>query len=465
MEIALIILNVIVLIGIITLFAFVKKSGNKGVKADNNDVLDRLNNIENTLRMDIANSTNATNSNSIKAISSIGDNIHNSVKTISEYQNKVIFELNENFKKSVEDNANMQYDYQKEIIGLFNAESKRNIEYERALRQELDRKLNELNTQTTNKLNEINTTTSTKLTEINDNTNAKLREVKEVVDEKLTKTINERFNASFDIVVKSLENINNGFKEMQELSLGVTDLNKMLNGVKTRGVWGENSLENILEEILIPEQYARNVNIKDNNLVDFAVMLPGKNNDKIYLPMDAKFPIEDYLRLVNANESCDREAVAREVKNLENAVKKQAKSIATKYIQPPKTTDFAIMYVPTESLYAEILKINGLTESIQRECRVVIVGPSTVTALLNSLQLGFKTLAIQKSSAEIWKMFVQFRKDFGMFTDLLEKAQKKIDEANTTIENATKRTSIIRKRLDKVEQIAMPDEDMAILED
>lgn len=435
-EIILLITNIILIIAFIALALTVRKRSINSKAADNGELLDRLNAIENTLRVDIANSTNANANISNNAISNLGNSILSSVKISNDYQNEKLKELTQAFKSSVEANAAMQFDYNKQVQEMLFERRKESLEFERVLRQELDKKLTDINTVTSDRLNEV----------------------KEVVDEKLSKTINERFNSSFKAVADSLEAIQNGFKKMQELELGVTDLNKMLSNVKTRGVWGENTLDAILEEVLTPEQYERNVKIKDNGFVDFAIILPGKAKNNILLPIDAKFPIEDYMRVVEASEKCDKAALQKEVKNLENAVKKQAKSIADKYIQPPKTTDFALMFVPTESLYAEILKIAGLSEYLQRECRVVIVGPSTVTALLNSLQLGFKTLAIQKSSAEIWKMFVQFRKDFGMFTDILDKAQRKIEEVNKTIEEANKRTNVIRKKLDKVEKIAMPED-------
>lgn len=449
MENTLIIVLLSVLIVLVVgLIVLVVKLGKKKTDiSDNKEVVDRINTLENSIKMDIQSSTNFTSNTMIKTVDSIGNSINNTVKENSSYQTEKIVGLHNAFIKSVEDNRVIQQNESEGIARILVEQNERNIAGERELRQVLD-----------TKLTEINNDTKQKLTEINNDTNQKLTEVKQIVDEKLTSTINERFNNSFKIISESLNSITEGFKQMQDLSTGVTDLNKMLNNVKTRGVWGENTLDAILEDTFTPDQYQRSVNIKNNNLVDFAITLPGKDRNQILLPIDSKFPIEDYYRVVDASNNGNTEQLNNAVKELEKAVKKQARSIRDKYIDPPKTTNFALMFVPTESLYAEILRINDLAESVQREFRVVIVGPTTISALLNSLQLGFKTLAIQKSSEEIWKMFNQFRKDFASFTDNLEKIQKKLSEVNNTIEITTKRSSIIKDRLDKVENIQFIEE-------
>ena len=428
LEIVLIVISVLLLLSLV---AVVLASSKKKVVTDNKAVLDRLNNIENGLKMDIQNATNHTGTVMVNTLSSIGKNINDTVTNSNKFQNEKLDALNNSFIRSVEENRAIEQANTEAVANILKDNNAQNIASERVLREVLDKKL----------------------TEINEDTKQKLTEVKQVVDEKLTSTINERFNSSFKIVNESLTNVLEGFKQMQDLSSGVTDLNKMLSNVKTRGVWGENTLDAILEDMFTVDQYGRSVNIQGNNMVDFAIKLPGKDKNEILLPIDSKFPIEDYYRLVEVEESGNKEQIEKQVKELANAVKKQARSIRDKYIVPPKTTNFAIMFVPTESLYAEILKINDLSESIQRECRVVIAGPTTISALLNSLQMGFKTLAIQKSSEEIWKMFNQFRKDFANFTDNLDKMQKKINEVSNTIEQTTKRSNLIRERLDKVEQI------------
>lgn len=442
-----VLLSVLIVLVLALIVLTIKFSKNRVAPTDNKEVVDRINTLENSLKMDIQSSTNFTSNTMIKTVDSLGNNINNTVKENATYQTEKIVGLHNAFVKSVEDNRTIQQNENESITKILAEQNERNIAGEREIRQVLD-----------TKLTEISNDTKQKLTEINNDTTQKLTEVKQIVDEKLTSTINERFNNSFKIISESLNSITEGFKQMQDLSTGVTDLNKMLNNVKTRGVWGENTLDAILEDTFTSEQYQRSVNIKNNNLVDFAITLPGKDKNQILLPIDSKFPIEDYYRVIDASNSGKVEQLNNAVKELEKAVKKQARSIRDKYIDPPKTTNFALMFVPTESLYAEILRINGLAESVQREFRVVIVGPTTISALLNSLQLGFKTLAIQKSSEEIWKMFNQFRKDFATFTDNLEKIQKKLMEVNNTIEITTKRSSLIKDRLDKVENIQFIEE-------
>ena len=448
LEIALIILLVLVLVSVIVAIALIVKNNKNATTQDNKEVIDRINLLENSVKNDLNQVTNITSTNMVNTVDKLGQNITAQVKDSAAFQNEKLYALNESFIKSVSENRESQQKGKQDIEKILTEQNDRNIAGERQLREVLDKKLIELDNNTKQKLNEINNTTKEQLTE-----------VRTLVDEKLTSTINERFNNSFKIVSESLQSITEGFKQMQDLSTGVTDLNKMLNNVKTRGVWGENTLDAILEDTFTPEQYSRQVNIKANNMVDFAIRLPGKDKQNILLPIDSKFPVEDYMRVVDAQTSGSVEELDKQIKELEKAVKKQAKSIRDKYIDPPTTTNFALMFVPTESLYAEILRIDGLSEQIQREERVVIVGPTTISALLNSLQLGFKTLAIQKSSEEIWKMFSQFRKDFGKFTENLVSIQKKLGEVNSTIEQTTQRSTLIQKRLDKVENIQLIEEE------
>lgn len=280
----------------------------------------------------------------------------------------------------------------------------------------------------------------------------KLEQMRQTVDEKLNASLKERFNESFKIISQRLEEVYRGLGEMQTLAQGVGDLKRVLTNVKTRGVYGEISLNSLLEQILSPTQFEKNVQIKTNSQerVDFAVILPGKDDSQIYLPIDAKFPIEDYQRLVDAVDKGDMNEVEQARKLLEKRVKTEAKSISEKYIVLPKTTDFAVMYLATEGLYAEIVKNAGLVELLQRQYKIIVCGPTTITALLNSLQLGFKTLSIEKRSSEIWKLLGVFKQDFEHFATLLAKTQKKLEEATDTIEGASKRTQIIAKKLRNV---------------
>ncbi len=283
-----------------------------------------------------------------------------------------------------------------------------------------------------------------------------LDKMRQTVDEKLSATLEQRFNQSFKIVNDRLEEINRTFGELQNLQTGVNDLNRIFKNVKTRGTWGEVSLESLLSQILAPEQYAKQVRIKrgSEDMVDFVIRMPGKTDEEVWLPVDAKFPVEDYARLVEASEKGDPDGVESASKALAQRVKAEAMSIRDKYIAPPKTTDFAIMYLPSESLYAEVLRREGLVEDIQNKFRIVVCGPTTIAALLNSLQMGFKSVAIEKRSTEIGKLLQGFMTDFAMFTKLLQQTGDKIDGVRKTLENAEKRTMIIGKKLNKINSIS-----------
>ena len=282
----------------------------------------------------------------------------------------------------------------------------------------------------------------------------KLEQMRETVDEKLTSTLNKRINASFEQVSTQLTNVYQSLGEMKELSSGVTGLNKILTNVKTRGTWAELQLDNILEQI-IPNMYERNVktNPKYNGQVEFAVKIPNSDNDEIsWLPIDSKFPMEDYIRLTDAGEQGNIEAVERAQKALEQRVREEARAIKN-YINEPYTTPFAIMYLATEGLYAQIMNSRtGLPERLQ-EMGILVAGPSTITALLNSLQLGFSTIAINKRANEVWKILGNAKKQYDLFGELLLKAQTKIDEAGNIIGKANERNEIIKKNLKKVNEL------------
>jgi DNA recombination protein RmuC len=262
---------------------------------------------------------------------------------------------------------------------------------------------------------------------------------------------------SFKLVSERLEQVHQGLGEMHALANGVGDLKRVLTNVKTRGSWGEMQLGNLLEQVLAPEQYARNVRVKKTSeAVDFAIKLPGREGDPsevVWLPIDAKFPKEDYERLVDASERGDSAAVDQATKDLEARVRSQARSIRDTYLAPPDTTDFALLYLPTEGLYAEVVRRAGLLDTLQRECRVVVVGPTTLAALLNSLQMGFRTLAIQKRSSEVWNVLGAVKAEFGKFGDALSKVKKKIDETGNSIDEAVHRSRQIEKKLRKVEAL------------
>ena len=313
------------------------------------------------------------------------------------------------------------------------------------------RNFNELQKQNFESLNQ-------KQDELVKTTELKLEKMRETVDEKLHKTLEERLGKSFEMVTQQLLRVQKGLGEMQTLAAGVGDLKKVLSNVKTSGVLGEIQLGNILEQILAPEQYDANVKTKKGSdaLVEYAIKLPGKSHSSrpVYLPVDAKFPQEDYSRLQSAYESGDAVAIEASLGSLLNTVKKFAKDISHRYIDPPNTTDFGIMFLPFEGLYAEVTRHPKVIALLQREYKIILTGPTTLAAMLNSLQMGFKTLAIQKRSSEVWEVLATIKKEFSTFGTVLEKAQRKIKEADNEIEKmVTTRTRMMMSKLRNVEQI------------
>jgi DNA recombination protein RmuC len=307
------------------------------------------------------------------------------------------------------------------------------------------------------RLENMRQTIEERLTVLQNDNNIKLEQMRSTVDERLHSTLEVRLGESFKLVSDRLEMVNKGLGEMQALATGVGDLKKVLTNVKSRGIWGEVQLGNILEQVLAPEQYATNVSTKKGSTarVEYAVRLPGQGNEGevVWLPIDAKFPLEDYLRLVDANENGDQAAAEEAAKQLEYRIRTEAREIYEKYLDPPNTTDFAIMFLPTESLYAEVARRPGLTEEIQRSFRVNITGPSTMAAFLNSLSMGFRTLAIQQRSSEVWTLLRAVKTEFSKFGQALDRTQKKIQEASSTIEKAAGKSRRIERKLKGIEQL------------
>ena len=298
--------------------------------------------------------------------------------------------------------------------------------------------------------------------------NAKqLDQMRATVDEKLQGTLEKRLGESFKQVSERLEQVSKGLGEMQSLAAGVGDLKKVLTNVKTRGTWGEVQLGAMLEQVLTPDQYAANVAVKEGGeRVEFAIKLPGRGEDGeevVWLPVDAKFPVEDYQRLMDAQEKADAEAAESAAKQLEVRIRQCAGDICSKYLNPPKTTDFGILFLPTEGLFAEVIHRTGLVEFVQRECRVVIAGPTTLWALLNSLQMGFRTLAIQKRSSEVWNLLSAVKTEWTKYGDVLTKVQKKIHEASETIEQAQTRTRAIGRKLKDVQELPVAEAKAALM--
>lgn len=320
------------------------------------------------------------------------------------------------------------------------------------------------------RLGEVRATLEARLKDIEANNATKLEEMRRTVDEKLHATLEQRLGESFKLVSDRLEQVHRGLGEMQTLAAGVGDLKKVLTNVKTRGIWGEVQLESLLEQLLTPDQYAKNVATVPNRgeRVEFAIKLPGRHDapgapgdaaTPVWLPIDAKFPREDYERLIDAQERADPVAVEDASRALEGRLRAEAKSIAQKYVAPPHTTDFALLFLPTEGLYAEVLRRPGLSDALQREYRVSVAGPTTLTAILNSLQMGFRTLAIEKRSSEVWQVLGAVKTEFGKFGEVLAKTKSQLETVARSIDAAQTRTRQMGKRLRDVE--ALPGEQAA----
>lgn len=320
------------------------------------------------------------------------------------------------------------------------------------------------------KLEAMRRTMEIQLRALQEDNTRQLENMRATVDEKLQTTLEKRLAESFKQVSERLEQVYKGLGEMRSLATGVGDLKKVLTNVKTRGTWGEIRLSHILEQILTPDQYGVNVATRknSNDRVEFAVKLPGPEPNKdqvVWLPIDAKFPQEDYQRLVDAQEAADKELADKSVKSLENRIKLEARNIKDKYIDPPRTTDFAIMFLPVEGLYAEVLRQPGLCDTLQREHRIVVTGPTTLAALLNSLQMGFRTLAIEKRSSEVWELLGAVKAEFSRFVDVLAQTKKKLQEASNTIGKAEVRTRVIERKLRAVQEVPHSDTTELIEED
>jgi DNA recombination protein RmuC len=307
------------------------------------------------------------------------------------------------------------------------------------------------------KLEQLRQTVEAKLQGIQEDNSRKLEQMRQTVDEKLHATLESRLGESFKLVSERLEMVHKGLGEMQTLAAGVGDLKKVLTNVKTRGIWGEIQLGNILEQVLSPEQYAVNVATRPNSneRVEYAVRLPGLNQDEgqVWLPIDAKFPQEDYLRLVEASEQGRADLAEEAGRQLEKRVKQEARMVQEKYLDPPHTTDFGIIFLPTESLYAEVVRRPGLLAALQNDHRVIVAGPSNMLALLNSLAVGFRTLAIEKRSSQVWELLGAVKTEFGNFGDVLDKTKKKLEEASNSIDTASRRSRSIERRLRTVQEL------------
>lgn len=400
-----IVVSAISVILLITKFSSFEQSTREGLAND-------LKDIPNEIRQ----SKNETNQNISNAFSSYGKLINAYQENAAKMQSQRMAELAESLSKEVSNLSNI-----------------------------IDKSVKDLNLTVDKKVGDLNATVDKQLTQVRD-----------TVDEKLEKTLNDRITRSFEMVNKRLEEVHKGLGEMQTLAQGVGDIKKVLSNVKARGILGEVQLRAILVEILAVGQYEENVATKPNSgeRVEFAVKMPGEGGTPVLLPIDSKFPGDAYARLVDAYENGDKAEIATATKNLERVLKSEAKDISEKYVSPPFTTDFAVMFLPFEGLYAEAVRM-GMVEVLQREYKVNIAGPTTMAALLNSLQMGFRTLAIQKRSSEVWEVLGAVKTEFGKFADVLEKTRSKLRLADSELEKLIgTRTNVINRKLKSVTEVS-----------
>jgi len=349
------------------------------------------------------------------------------------------------------------------ILGKIDVLEKSHERSERTLREELSRGREEnanaaksQREELTKSFESVRSIVDNRLRQLQEDNAKQIDKMRATVDEKLQSTLERRLGESFKLVSDRLEQVHRGLGAMQQLASDVGGLQKVLANVKTRGGWGEVQLGNLLEQVLTPDQFARNVKTREESgeHVEFAIKLPGdENGAPVWLPIDAKFPTEDYQRLLAAQDKGEIGAIESAAKNLETQLKKSAKDICAKYINPPRTTDFALMFLPTEGLFAEAVRRIGLAEQVQRECRVVFAGPTTLAALLNSLQMGFRTLAIQKRSSEVWNLLAGVKAEFGKFGESLSAVKDKLDQAARRMDDLDVRSRAITRRLNKVEEL------------
>ncbi|MDR0757655.1 MAG: DNA recombination protein RmuC [Tannerella sp.] len=372
--------------------------------------------------------------------------------------------LQEQLEKSAKDNRTEQTNSLKSFEDKFTQNVKDFNELQKQKFDDLATRQEHIKRDTELKLKEIREMVEGKLAGLQEDNNKKLEEMRRTVDEKLQESVEKRFNESFKLINDRLEAVHKGLGEMQSLATGVGDLKKVLTNVKTRGTFGEVQLGAILEQFLSPEQFIKNDHPdQDRKVVEYAIKLPGKNGEgePVLLPVDSKFPIEDYQRLMDAYDN-NIEMIEIIGRQFENSVKKCAKDICEKYIKPPRTTDFAILFVPTEGLYAEILRRPGFVETLQQDFRIIIVGPTNLVALLNSLQMGFRTLAIEKRSSEVWKILGAVKTEFGKFNKVLLNVKKNLEGGIKNIDDAVgTRTNVMMSKLRSVHEL--PEEESKAL--
>ena len=460
MDIAILTLAICIIMLLVAIFAvlIVKNKGNKSnldkilqdindrqkdeivenvaqnCKSANQTMLDELSRSNNGLSSNLTATIAASNSTLSTTIATNNDTLNKTMNDFRDAQEKKFLSLETRLAEKLEN-------IHTEMNNALNKQKVDNVNSNAEIRE----------TMLTDRLADIDKEIAKELEKLRTENQKKLDEMRDVVDSKMQDTLNKRLNESFEVISKQLLEVSKGLGEMSNLSNGVNNLNKIMSNVKTRGIWGEIALKNLLDQILTTDQYGEQVQIKGREMVDFAVILPGKKDEeKIYLPIDAKFPLEDYQLLVEASDNFDKDKVEIARKNLFKRIKEEAKSISTKYIDVPRTTNFAIMYLPIEGLFAEVARDSVLLDELQSKLHIIVSGPTTITALLNSLQLGFKTLHIQKSSKEVWNALGKFKTQFQKFSESLSKVKKHAENVVSTIEETNKKTQKIESVLNKI---------------
>ncbi len=430
-----------------------------GVKGDS---------LERALRTEIGESSRAARAEMGEGLVRLQQAMGAQLTDVAKLQNDQIDRFGQQLVKLTDVNEK----HMKELRDAVQADARTNREESAAALKRfadgMQQQLTALTESNERKLSEVRATLETKLKDLQTDNMAKLEEMRLTVDEKLHKTLETRLGESFKLVSERLEAVHKGLGDMQTLAADVGNLQKVLTNVKARGTWGEVQLESLLEQMLTADQYAKNVATKpgSSERVEFAIRLPGRSGDDqpVWLPIDAKFPREDYERLLEAEDRADLVAAEAAAKQLEIRIRDEAKKIHEKYIAPPHTTDFGLLFLPIEGLYAEVLRRPGLTDRLQREYRVTIAGPTTLAALLNSLQMGFRTLAIEKRSSEVWQVLGAVKTEFGKFGELLARTKKQLDTVSSTLGEAETKTRTIERKLRNVEQLSDTQE-RALLED
>lgn len=419
-----------------------------------------LERTERELRAQVQSSEQATRQELTATLAQFQQALAAQLTTVATLQNSQIDGFSQQLVKLNESNAQqLEAMRQAMIVQAQSAREEQSLSLKR-FADTLNQTLASLTESNAQRMAEVRATLEAKIRDLQNDNGMRLEEMRRTVDEKLHATLEQRLGESFKLVSERLEKVHQGLGEMQQLAIGVGDLKRVLTNVKTRGTWGEVQLAMLLEQMLTPDQYAKNVECVPGSgeRVEFAIKLPGVDDGlvPVWMPIDAKFPKEQYERLAEAADSADADGVAAAGRELERAIRIEAKTIAEKYLSPPLTTDFAILFLPTEGLYAEVVRRPGLADELQRSCRVCIAGPSTLSALLNSLQMGFRTLALEKRSSEVWQVLGAVKTEFGKFGDVLAATKATLERAAKNIEQAETRSRQMARKLKSVE--ALPSE-------